>query len=67
LRCALEALSVAASDWLAGTGLVCEAWLERYGRWADSYGLPKGEAPRARFAAQVGARGYALLGTTRRE
>jgi transposase len=61
LRAALEALSVAAPAWLAATGLVTRAWLERYGQRADSYRLPKGEAPRASFAAQVGADGYALL------
>jgi hypothetical protein len=61
LRAALEALSVAAPVWLAATGLVTGVWLERYGQRADSHRLPKGEAQRAGFAAQVGADGYALL------
>jgi transposase len=61
LRAALEALSVAVPAWLTATGLVTGVWLERYGQRADSYRLPKGEAPRASFAAQVGADGYALL------
>jgi transposase len=61
LRCALEALSAAGPDWLAATGLVTGVWLERYGQRADSYRLPKGDGPRAEFAAQVGADGYALL------
>jgi hypothetical protein len=61
LRCALEALSVAAPDWLAGCGLVTPAWLERYGQRAGSCRLPEGDGPRARFAAQAGSGGYALL------
>jgi hypothetical protein len=58
LRCALEALSVAAPDWLAGCGLVTPAWLERYGQRADSCRLPKGDGPR-------GVRAHSL--TTRPE
>jgi transposase len=65
LRCALEALSAAVPDWLAATGLVTGVWLERYGQRAGSCRLPKGDAPRAGFAAQAGAGGYALLATTR--
>ena len=61
LRAALEAPSVAAPTWLAATGLATGVSLERYGQRADSYRLPKGEAPRASFAAQVGADGCALL------
>jgi transposase len=61
LRCALEALSVAAPDWLAATGLVTAVWLERYGQRAGSCRLPEGDKPRAEFATQAGADGYALL------
>ena len=67
LRCALEALSVAAPDWLAGCGLVTPAWLERYGQRADSCRLPKGDGPRAEFAAQAGSGGYGLLEATGRD
>jgi transposase len=65
LRCALEALSVAAPDWLAGCGLVTSVWLERYGQRAGSCRLPKGDGPRAEFAAQAGSDGYASAGGDR--
>ena len=61
LRCALEALSVAAPHWLRNAGVVDSSWQERYGARADSYRLPKGEAERGAFALQVGADGFALL------
>jgi hypothetical protein len=35
MRAALEALTVAAPDWLAGHDLVSEAWVKRYGAHAD--------------------------------
>jgi hypothetical protein len=40
LRCALEALSVAASDWLAGCDLVTPAWLERPRGWSGTGSVP---------------------------
>ncbi len=55
MRCALEALAVAAPAWLAGTDAVNANWLARYRQRADSYRLPKGEAERTAFAENVGA------------
>jgi transposase len=61
LRCALEALAVAATDWLRGAGIADASWQDRYGQRADSYRLPKGEQERGAFAVQVGSDGFALL------
>lgn len=61
MRCALESLAAAAPDWLLAVGAVSTEWVHRYGKRADSYRLPKGEAERAVFAVQVGADGYRLL------
>lgn len=61
MRAALEALAVAAPDWLAGHGLVSEAWARRYGARADYWRLPKGETERAAFAQVVGVDGFMLL------
>ncbi|MFI1338643.1 IS1182 family transposase, partial [Streptomyces sp. NPDC020845] len=61
MRCALEALAVAAPAWLAGTDAVNADWLARYRQRADSYRLPKGEAERTAFAENVGGDGYELL------
>ncbi|MCC4316606.1 transposase [Streptomyces malaysiensis] len=63
MRCALEALAVAAPAWLAGTDAVNADWLARYRQRADSYRLPKGEAERTAFAENVGGDGYELLDT----
>ncbi|WJE00766.1 IS1182 family transposase [Streptomyces antimycoticus] len=63
MRCALEALAVAAPAWLAGTDAVNADWLARYQQRADSYRLPKGEAERTAFAENVGGDGYELLDT----
>ena len=61
LRAALEALAVAAPDWLAEHDLVSEAWVGRYGARADYWRLPKGEAERSAFAVTVGTDGFAVL------
>jgi transposase len=61
LRRALEALTVAAPDWLRAAGVVDVSWQQRYGQRADSYRLPKGEVERGAFAVQVGTDGFALL------
>ena len=61
MRCALEALAVAAPNWLAASGAVAPDWMQRYARRADSYRLPKGEADRAAFAEDVGGDGFELL------
>ncbi|WP_141765331.1 hypothetical protein [Streptomyces malaysiensis] len=63
MRCALEALAVAAPAWLAGTDAVNADWLARYQQRADSYRLPKGEPERTAFAENVGGDGYELLHT----
>jgi hypothetical protein len=52
LRAALEALAVAAPDWLA-THIDTE-WVHRYGARADSDRLPPGEDKRTKLAVQVG-------------
>jgi transposase len=59
LRAALEALAVAAPDWLAGR--VDAGWVARYGARVDGYRLPDSQAKRERLAVQVGTDGYTLL------
>lgn len=59
LRAALEALSVAAPDWLAPH--IDAQWGQRYGARADSSRLPPGQDKRATLAVQVGADGFDLL------
>ncbi|MCQ4085192.1 transposase, partial [Streptomyces sp. RB6PN25] len=61
LRCALEALAIAAGNWLRAARIADASWQERYGQRADSYRLPKGEPERGAFAVQVGVDGFALL------
>ena len=59
LRTALDALAVAAPDWLRAQA--DKAWAERYeGRGGDVH-IPKGEAARRAFAETVGRDGEALL------
>ena len=59
MRAALNALAVAAPDWL------CEqadpAWVDRYAKPADDYHIPLGEAARRAYAEEVGRDGDALL------
>ncbi|MGI4953386.1 MAG: IS1182 family transposase, partial [Janthinobacterium lividum] len=56
---ALNALAAAAPDWLrAHTTL---AWVDRYGRRANEFRLPKSEAGRRVWARQTGVDGVALL------
>ncbi|MFJ2008441.1 hypothetical protein [Streptomyces chartreusis] len=59
LRAALEALAVAAPDWLSG--LVTADWAKRYRARVDSYRFPKGENVRAQWAEQVGRDGFTVL------
>jgi transposase len=59
LRAALEALAVAAPQWLAG--LVSANWVERYGARIDSYRFPKGDNVRTEWAEQVGRDGFTIL------
>jgi transposase len=53
LRATLNALAGAAPEWLRGWGPA--DWYERYGRRIEEYRLPKGQAARAAYLAQVGA------------
>jgi hypothetical protein len=59
LRAALEALAVAAPDWLSG--LVTADWAKRYGARVDSYRFPRGGNVRAEWAEQVGWDGFTVL------
>ncbi len=59
LHHALNALATAAPDWLrAHTTL---AWVDRYGRRANEFRLPKSEARRRAWAQQTGVDGVTLL------
>jgi len=59
LRAALEALAAAAPEWLAAQ-LTLEQ-VERYESPIDAWRLPEGDDARKRWAATVGADGFALL------
>jgi transposase len=59
LRAALEALAVAAPDWLASQ--IPAEWVRRYGVRVDSYRLPAKEQARAELAVTIGRDGFALL------
>jgi transposase len=60
LRAALNDLAVVAPDWLRRQ--VTAEWFERSGKRFEESRLPKGEAQRAVYAAQIGADGLELLG-----
>jgi transposase len=59
MRAALNALAVAAPQWLGAW--MPPRWADRYGHRVDNYRLPHSEPERAAYAAQVGADGAALL------
>ncbi len=59
LRAALNALAAAAPDWLRAQ--VDADWFDRYSVRIEESRLPKGQAARALYAAQVGADGLRLL------
>src|SRR3954453_9691559 len=61
MRAALDALAVAAPDWLRAH--TPADWFERYGRRVEEYRLPQGQAARQAFARQVGEDGMRLLTT----
>jgi transposase len=61
VRAAVEAVAVAAPDWLAGTIDVAD-WGRRYGARVDSWRLPVSKTKRQALAVQYGRDGYALLG-----
>jgi transposase len=60
LRAAVQALAVAAPDWLAGVVDV-GVWAQRYGLRMDSWRLPSQPGKRAQLAVVYGADGWALL------
>lgn len=59
LRAALNALASTAPEWLRVQ--ITAEWFERYGRRIEEYRLPKGQATREEYAAQIGADGFKLL------
>lgn len=61
MRCALEALALAAPGRLAAIGAVNRDWAARYTKRADFHRLPKGEPERARWVENVGGDGFELL------
>jgi len=59
VRHALDALAVAAPEWLRER--VLPEWIARYRRPFDEYRLPRQQAEREQLALQIGADGWALL------
>jgi len=59
LRAALNALAVAAPDWLRA--LAPPEWHERYDRRVEDMRLPEAASKRDAYAVQVGADGFVLL------
>jgi transposase len=59
LRVALNALASAAPEWLRMQA--DPAWVERYGRRANDYDVPRGEAKRRAHAEQIGRDGHQVL------
>jgi len=59
VRAALEALSAAAPDWLAG--VIDAAWQQVYGQRVDEIRLPESQTRREAMAVQYGKDGYHLL------
>lgn len=59
LRQALNALAVAAPEWLQAQ--VSAEWIERYGARMDEYRLPKGKQERQALAERIGGDGHQLL------
>lgn len=60
VRATLEALAVAAPDWLGATLDVAD-WTDRYGVRIDSWRLPAAQSKRDALAAAYGADGFTLL------
>src|SRR6266699_1300676 len=63
VRAALEALSAAAPDWLAG--VIDGSWQQVYGQRIDDIRLPASETARKALAVQYGKDGYHLLDAVR--
>jgi transposase len=59
LRAALNALAVAAPEWL--TAIADPEWFKRYGSRIENFNLPKTEAARRQLATVVGSDGKRLL------
>src|SRR5690348_134726 len=59
LRAALNALAVAAPDWLVEQA--APDWFDRYSRRIEEYRLPKGDTARAAYASTIGTDGAKLL------
>jgi transposase len=59
VRAALEALSAAVPDWLAG--VIDDSWQQVYGQRIDNLRLPESETRRTALAVQYGRDGYRLL------
>jgi len=59
LRAALNALAVAAPDWLHGQ--ITADWWDHYSRRVEEYRLPKGDAARQVYANTIGTDGTQLL------
>ena len=60
LRAALNAITVAAPDWLRAIAL--PEWHERYDRRVEDMRLPDTSPKREAYAAQIGTDGFVLLG-----
>ena len=58
-RAALNSLSVAHPDWLAGH--MQEEWFERYDRRIENYRLPKLDSKREALANTIGGDGFTLM------
>ena len=63
IRAALEALAVAAPDWLAT--VIDASWQQVYGQRIDEIRLPESETRRTALAVQYGKDGYHLLEAAR--
>jgi transposase len=59
VRAALEALSAAAPEWLAG--VIDASWQRVYGQRIDNWRLPESQTAREQLAVQYGRDGYWLL------
>jgi transposase len=59
LRAALNAMAVAAPEWLRGWAP--SEWYERYGPRVEEYRLPRGDTERKELAERIGADGFRLL------
>jgi transposase len=61
MRAALNEMAAVAPEWLAQVSK--PEWFERYSHRAEQSRLPSGKRAREKYAAQIAADGYLLLGT----